>query len=184
VPCLDHPSGHKTNIKPKICHWAQNEASAMTIPDEWAELKRRSTNMDVGIWRIWRDSDSLISRQVFSKLIRHYRRRLRAVILAKGGYEKYLINYAQCVLEKSFYFVMLFTLTFNSLVNFFEWNIKSINYTDFFFFTAILDHIYCCLCLPYKILLKHSAPPKGGTFSGQFVVRLWRKRWPCKRFSS
>jgi len=27
----------------------------MIIENEWAELKRRSTNMDLGIWGIWRD---------------------------------------------------------------------------------------------------------------------------------
>jgi len=35
---------------------------AISVPDlnptvnKWAELKRRSANMDLGIWRIWRDS--------------------------------------------------------------------------------------------------------------------------------
>jgi len=57
---MDHPSGQwsKTNIKinTKICYGPQNESSAMTVPvpwpDEWSELKRRSTNMDLGICRI------------------------------------------------------------------------------------------------------------------------------------
>ncbi len=47
--------------------------------NEWGELKRRSTVMELWIWRIWRDSVwrkwSLISCQVFSKLFRHYRRK-------------------------------------------------------------------------------------------------------------
>ncbi len=56
------------------------------IENEWGELKRRSTNMELWIWRIWRDMIewSLISYQVFSKLFSHYRRKLRAVILGKG----------------------------------------------------------------------------------------------------
>jgi len=40
----------------------KHEASVIPVPDlnpkenEWAELKRRSTHMDLGIRRIWRDS--------------------------------------------------------------------------------------------------------------------------------
>jgi len=53
-----------------------------------AELKRRSTNMDLG--RFCMEEWSLISCQVFSKLTRDYLRRLRAVILEKRGCKKYL----------------------------------------------------------------------------------------------
>jgi len=69
---------------------------AIPVPDlnplenEWAELKRRSTNMDLE--RFYLEEWSLISCQVFSKLIRHYRRRFRAVILEKGGCKKYSIK--------------------------------------------------------------------------------------------
>ncbi len=55
-----------TNLKnnTKMGHRAQNQASAMTIQspdlnpveDEWGELKRRSTVMELCIWRIWSDS--------------------------------------------------------------------------------------------------------------------------------
>ncbi len=52
------------NTNLKMCHWAQNQASAMAIPvlwtkpcrNEWGELKRRSNNMELWIWRIWSDS--------------------------------------------------------------------------------------------------------------------------------
>ncbi len=53
-------------IKPKKQHknGSQNQASAMAIPvlwpepveNEWGEEKRRSTVMELGIWRIWSDS--------------------------------------------------------------------------------------------------------------------------------
>ncbi len=51
----------------KMVYWAQ--ASAMTIPVPWpgpyrkrvGELKRRCTNMELGIWRIWNDSVSVVS---------------------------------------------------------------------------------------------------------------------------
>jgi len=81
------------------------EASAMTVPvpwpDEWAELKRRSTNVQHAsgnlkdLERFCMEEWSLIYCQLFSKLIRHYRRRLRAVILAKGDCKKYLIKGCQ-----------------------------------------------------------------------------------------
>ncbi len=48
---------------------------------------------------------SLISYQLFSNLIRHYRRTFRAVNLANGGFQKYFyksaVNCGQCVLEKN-----------------------------------------------------------------------------------
>ncbi len=50
----------------KMGHWAQNQASAMAIPVlwpepyrkrvKWTEEKRRSTVMELWIWRIWSDS--------------------------------------------------------------------------------------------------------------------------------
>ncbi len=58
-PCLDLPSRQwsKTNIKINtnvslstklsFCHMSENE---------WGELKRRSTNIELWIWRIWRYS--------------------------------------------------------------------------------------------------------------------------------
>jgi len=42
--------------------------------------------------RVYMEEWSLISCQVFSKLIRHYRRRLRAGILEKEDCKKYLIK--------------------------------------------------------------------------------------------
>jgi len=75
----------------------QNQHKTVSLNTKWSfshdrpsshirwvsELKRRSANMDLGICRIWRGSvwrNALISRLI----IRHYRRNLRAVILAKS----------------------------------------------------------------------------------------------------
>ncbi len=67
--------------------WLSLSSDLNPTENEWGELKR-SINMALSIWRIWRDSVwrkwSLISYQVFSKLFRHYRRKLRAVTLGKG----------------------------------------------------------------------------------------------------
>jgi len=55
----------------------------MTVPDpDLMSWESEGSGESLEEW-------SLISGQVFSKLIRHYRRRLRSVILAKGdkGYE-------------------------------------------------------------------------------------------------
>ncbi len=75
---------HKMNLLP----WLSLSSDLNPTEDEWGELKRSSTVMELWIWRIWRDSGwrkwSLISYQVFSKLFRHYRRKLRAVTLGKG----------------------------------------------------------------------------------------------------
>ncbi len=77
-----------TEHKMKLLPWLSQSSDLNPVENEWGELKRRSTNMELWIWRIWRDSGwrklSLISYQVFSKLFRHYRRKLRAIILGKG----------------------------------------------------------------------------------------------------
>ncbi len=99
-PCLDLPSRQwsKTNIKinTKMCHWAQNEASAMAVSGPWPEPYRKwvgwteekkhqhGAGILKDLERLWMKEWSLISYQVFSKLIRHYRRKLRAVIYGKG----------------------------------------------------------------------------------------------------
>ncbi len=76
-----------TEHKRKLLPWPSKYSDLNPIENEWGELKRRSTVMELWIWRIWRDSVwrkwSLISYQVFSKLFRHYKRKLRAVILGK-----------------------------------------------------------------------------------------------------
>ncbi len=95
-----------TNLKnnTKIDHWAQNQASAMAIPVLWPEPCRKwvrwteekkhrhgAVNLK-DLERFWMKEWSLISCQVFSNLIRHYRRKLRAVKLANGGFKKYWIK--------------------------------------------------------------------------------------------
>ncbi len=106
----------------------------------WGELKRRSTNMELWIWRIWRDSVwrkwSLISYQVFSKLFRHYRRKLRAVTLGKGRCNNWVPTWN----SESIYFIMRFSPHFQlfyfndrlEFCEFFEWKIKRINNADLF----------------------------------------------------
>ncbi len=92
-----------TNLKnnTKMGHWAQNQASAMAIPVLWPEPYRKwvrwteekkhhhgAGNLK-DLERFWMKEWSLISCQVFSNLIRHYRRKFRAVKLANGGFKKY-----------------------------------------------------------------------------------------------
>ncbi len=95
-----------TNLKnnTKMGHWAQNQASAMAIPVLWPEPYRK--------WVRWTEEEkhqhgavnlkdlerfcmkewSLISYHVFSKLFRHYRRKLRAVTLGKGHCNNWVAN--------------------------------------------------------------------------------------------
>ncbi len=85
-------------------HWVQNQASAMAIPVLWPEPCRKwvrwteekkhrdgAVNLK-DLERFWMKEWSLISCQVFSNLIRHYRRKFRAVKLANGGFKKYWIK--------------------------------------------------------------------------------------------
>ncbi len=69
-----------TEHKMKLLPWLSLSSDLNPTENEWGELKRRSTVVELWIWRIWRDSVwrkwSLISYQVFSKLFRHYRRKL------------------------------------------------------------------------------------------------------------
>ncbi len=95
-----------TNLKntTKMGHWAQNQASAMAIPVLWPEPCRKwvrwteekkhqhgAGNLK-GLEWFWMKEWSLISCQVFSNLIRHYRRKFRAVKLANGGFKMYWIK--------------------------------------------------------------------------------------------
>ncbi len=85
----------RNNIK--MGHWAQNQASAMAIPVlwpepyrkrvRWTEEKKHQHTADnlKGLEWFWMKEWSLISYQVFSNLIRHYRRKFTAVKLANGG---------------------------------------------------------------------------------------------------
>lgn len=84
------PPKHVTNwsIFPVIFKIFKFSCSAECKPHRkyvgWAE---EETSVELGIWRIWRNS---VWRNglTFTNLILHYRRRLQAVILAKGGWTK------------------------------------------------------------------------------------------------
>ncbi len=88
----------------KMGHCSQNQASAMAIPVLWTEPCRKwvrwteeqkhrhgAVNLKDLEW-FWMKEWSLISCQVFSNLIRHYRRTFWAVKLANGGFKKYWIK--------------------------------------------------------------------------------------------
>ncbi len=92
-----------TNLKnnTKMGHWAQNQASAMAIPVLWHEPyskwvrwteEKKHRHGDVNLkgleWFCMKEW-SLISCPVFSNLIRHYRKKIWAVKLVNGGFNKY-----------------------------------------------------------------------------------------------
>ncbi len=141
----------------------------------WGELKRRSTNMELWIWRIWRDSVwrkwSLISYQVFSKLFRHYRRKLRAVTLGKGRCNNWVPTWN----SESIYFIMRFSPHFQlfyfndrlEFCEFFEWKIKRINNADFF-------HSRLCSYLPRVPILVEGTVYSLPRFSHAAKLIGWR----------
>ncbi len=109
-----------TEYKMNLLPWLSQFSDLNPTENEWGELKRRNTVMELWIWRIWRDSVwrkwSLISCQVFSKLFRHYGRKLRAVTLGKGWLAN---NCGQHELEN---FTMRFPRTFNCFTSMICWN--------------------------------------------------------------
>ncbi len=110
-----HQNKHKMNLLPCL----SQSSDLNPTEDEWGELKRRSTVMELWIWRIWRDSGwrkwSLISYQVFFKLFRHYRRKLRVNL----GKDAAIIanNCGQHELEKAFISQWDFPPTFNCFIS-------------------------------------------------------------------
>ncbi len=97
---------HKTKLL-----WPFKSSELNPVENDWDEPRRRSTVMELWIWRIWRDSGwrNCLVWQVFSNLIRI---KFRAVKLANGGFKKYwkkgAVNCGQCLLEKNIYFIMIF----------------------------------------------------------------------------
>ncbi len=77
----DNDPQKNIKTKTKMGHWEQNQASAMAIPVPWPEPYRKWVGWteekhqhgDVnlkGLERFWMKEWSLISRQVFSKLVK------------------------------------------------------------------------------------------------------------------
>ncbi len=155
----------QTSETTKMGHWAQNQASAMTIPVLWPEPCRKwvrwteekhqhgAGNLK-GLEWFWMKEWSLISCQMFSNLIRHYRRTFRPVKLANGGFKKYWIKggchqlwLIMCIRHKHLFHNDIcphfkFLISNKRLdIYFFLYKIKRINNADTFF-TALFDHIY------------------------------------------
>ncbi len=113
-----------TNLKnnTKMGHWAQNQASALAIPVLWPEPCRRwvrwteekkhchrAVNLK-GLKWFWMKEWSLMSCQVFSNLIRHYRRKLK--YFGKWRFQKVLnkrvpLIVANVYRRKNIYFIMI-----------------------------------------------------------------------------
>ncbi len=121
-PCLDLPPGQqsKTNIKinTKMGHWAQNEYFTMAVSVLWPEPYRKwvrwteekkhrhgAVNLKY-LERFWMKKWSLITYQVFSKVFRHYRRKLRAVTLGKGRCNNWVPIIVANINSESIYFTM------------------------------------------------------------------------------
>ncbi len=138
-------------------HWAQNESFTMAVSVLWPEPYRKwvrwteekyyngAVNLK-DLERFCMKKWSLISYQVFSKLFRHYRRKLRAVTLGKGHCNNWgANNCGQHEIVKAFISSWDFLPTFNcftsmirlEICEFFEWKIKRINNADLF---------HSCLC--------------------------------------
>ncbi len=115
-----------TEHKTKLLLWPFPSSDLNPIENEWGELKRRSTVMELWIWRIWRDSGwrkwSLISYHVFSKLFRHYRRKLRAVTLGKGRCNNWVPIIVATWTRESISYTMRFPPIFNCFTSMIGWN--------------------------------------------------------------
>ncbi len=92
----------------KLLPWPSHSSDLNPTENEWGELKRRSCESE-DLERFWMKEWSLISYQVFSKLFRNYRRKLRTVILGKWRCN----NCGQHELEKAFISQWDFPPTFN-----------------------------------------------------------------------
>ncbi len=129
-------------------HWAQNEYFTMAVSVLWPEPYRKwvrwteekkhrhgAVNLK-DLERFCMKKWSLISYQVFSKLFRHYRRKLRAVTLGKG----HCNNCGQRELEEAFisqwdpppHFQLFYFNDRLEFCEFFERKIKRINNADLF----------------------------------------------------
>ncbi len=126
----------------------------MAVPVLWPESYRKMSEGELkgrkhqhgavnlkDLERFWMKEWSLISCQVFSNLIRHYRRKLRAVYPGKGRRNNWVpIIVANMKLEKAFisqwdfppHFQLHYFMIGLEFCEFFEWKIKRINNPDLF----------------------------------------------------
>ncbi len=144
-----HQNKHKNgslSTKWFFLPWLSQSSDLNPAENEWVNWREEkmychgAVNLK-GLEWFWMKEWSLISCQVFSNLIRHYRRKLRAVILGKECRN----TCGQHKLEKVFISQWDFPPTFNCFTsmlcwNFliFKWKIKRINDADLFSLPPLL----------------------------------------------
>ncbi len=85
-----------TEHKTKLLLWPFQSSDLNSVEHEWGWTKEkkhrhRAGNLKVLEW-FWMKEWSLISCQVFSNIIRYYKRTFRAVKLTNGGFKKYWLK--------------------------------------------------------------------------------------------